>query len=159
MIVIALGVLWWQARESRREQGQKVISRPAVIPTERYELLARFEPPPPSATKDLSLAMDRYRQGDYRGAIRLLKTVDSPEAHYYLGICYLLSNDSAGGIRELRRVAAGTDPPLAESARFYLAKALLGSGDVEAARRELEAIVAAHGNLEKQAQSLLAQIR
>ena len=159
MIVIALGVLAWQARESRREQGAKEVARPAVIPAERYQLLARFAPPPPSTNAALRSAMDRYQKGDYRGAIAALKTLDSAEGHYYLGLCYLLANDPASGIRELRNVAAANDPSLAENVRFYLAKALLGTGAIDAARKELENVVALHGNLEKQAQSLLAQIR
>jgi FimV-like protein len=46
-----------------------------------------------------------------------------------------------------------------EPARFYLAKAYLGQGDPSAARQQLEAVLAMHGELEKQAQALLAQIQ
>jgi hypothetical protein len=158
MMVIALGVLFWQAKQSRREQGAKTITRPVEIPAERYQLLARFDPPAPSSSAELQPAMDRYRNADYAGAIRALRQ-NSTEAHYYLGICYLLTNDRASGIRELRTVVASGDPAHVEKAHVYIAKGLLGGGDINASRNELESVIALHGNLEKQAQSLLAQIR
>lgn len=158
MMVIALGVLFWQAKESRKDQGAKNITRPVEVPAERYELLARFEPPPPSASPELRAAMDRYRQHDYAAAVPALRG-NSIESRYYLGICYLLTNKRALGIGELHSVADTGDPARQEEARFYLAKALLGGHDINAARAELEKIVALHGSFEKQAQSLLAQIR
>jgi hypothetical protein len=157
MMVIALGVLFWQAKQSRRDQGAKPVTRPVEIPAERYQLLARFDPPPPSSSAQLRPAMDRYQQGDYAGAILVLQQ-NSTEAHYYLGICDLLTNDRGSGIQELRTVVASADPALLEKAHFYLAKGLLGNGDINASRNELESVVALHGSLEKQAQSLLAQI-
>jgi hypothetical protein len=159
MMIIALGVLAWQASQSRRDQGANNVIRPAEIPAERYQLLARFEPPAPSASAPLQTAMDRYRQRDYAGAIPILRAQNSTEAHFYLGICDLLANDQASGVRELRAVIDAGDPPQLEHARFYLAKGLLGSGDVSAARHELEAVVAMHGDLEKPSRALLAQIQ
>jgi len=159
MMAIALGVLFWQAKQSRRDQGAKTITRPVEIPAERYQLLARFEPPSHSASAQLRTAMDRYRQRDYAGAIPILRAQNSAEAHFYLGICDLLTNNSAAGIRELRSVIDAGDTPFLEQARFYLAKGLLGSGDVNAAKQELESVIAMHGVLEKPAQALLAQIQ
>lgn len=163
MMVIALGVLFWQAKQSRREQGAKAITRPLEIPAERYQLLARFDAPAPSSAVELQSAMDRYKQGDYAGTIRALHP-KSTEAHYYLGICYLLTDDRLSGLRELRAVVASGDRTLLEKAHFYLAKGLLGGSDIggsdiDASRAELQSVVALHGSLEKQAQSLLAQIR
>lgn len=158
MMVIALGVLFWQAKQSRRDQGAKTITRPTEIPAERYQLLAHFEPPPPSTAAQLQAAMNRYRQRDYAGAINILRAQNSPEAHFYLGICDLLTNKQDASLRELRSVIAAGDNPYLEQARFYLAKGLLGSGDVSAAQHELEAVVAMHRGLEKPAQALLAQI-
>ena len=157
-MVVALGVLFWQAKQSRRDQGAKTITRPVEIPAERYQLLARFEPPPPSSSAQLRTAMDRYRQRDYAGVISILRAQNSAEAHFYLGICDLLANDS-GGLRELRSIIAAGDTPYLEQSHFYLAKGLLGSGEVNAARHELEAVVAMHGGLEKPAKALLAQIQ
>lgn len=159
MMVVALGVLFWQAKQSRRDQGAKTITRPAEIPAERYQLLARFEPLPPSTSAQLRTAMDRYRQRDYAGAINILRAQNSTEAHFYLGICDLLTNNQADGIRELHSVIDAGESPYLEQSYFYLAKGLLGGGDVNAAKHELEAVVAMHGALEKPARALLAQIQ
>ncbi len=158
MMVVALGVLFWQAKQSRRDQGAKTITRPTEIPAERYQLLARFEPPPPSTAAQLRTAMDRYRQRDYAGAIPVLRAQNSAEAQFYLGICDLLTNNEAAGLRELRSVIAAGHNPYLEQSHFYLAKGLLGSGDVNAAKQELESVMAMHGVLEKPAKALLAQI-
>jgi hypothetical protein len=159
MMVIALGVLFWQAKQSRRDQGAKTITRPAEIPAERYQLLAHFEPPPPSTAAQLRTAMDRYLRRDYAGAINMLRAQNSTEAQFYLGICDLLTNKQDAGLRELRSVIAAGDNPYLEPSHFYLAKGLLGNADVTDARHELEAVVAMHGTLEKPAQALLAQIQ
>jgi len=159
MMVIALGVLFWQAKQSRSDQGAKTITRPAEIPAERYQLLARFEPPPPSTSAQLQPAMDRYRQRDYAGAIQILQKQNSTEAHFYLGICDLLASDLEPGLRELHAAIDTGDATYLEQPHFYLSKGLLGRGDVGAARRELEAVVAIHGALEKPARALLAQIQ
>lgn len=155
MMIVALSVLAWQASQSRSVQGEKNISRPAVIPAERYQLLARFEPPPASDAPELRASMDRYRNRDYSGAIALLSRQDSTEARYYLGICYLLSDNTDAGVRALRTVEGSRK----EEARYYLAKGLLALGDPNGARAELEQVAATHGSLEKQARSLVEQIR
>jgi TolA-binding protein len=169
MVIIALGVLFWQASESRRDAGARIVRRPLQVPAERYQLLARFEPPPylagdASAKRSLFLAaMERYSQRDYAGAIPRLRAAighqpDFLEARYYLGICLLLANDHASGVKELEHVVAAGDTRYLENARFYLAKGLLAGGDVRGAQQQLENVVALHGKLEKQAQALLAQI-
>jgi FimV-like protein len=71
----------------------------------------------------------------------------------------LLTNDRSAGIQELRAVIAPAVSTYQEPARFFLAKAYLGQGDPRAARQQLEAVLAMHGELEKQAQALLAQIQ
>ena len=59
----------------------------------------------------------------------------------------------------MRAVISAPASPYLEPARFYLAKALLGEGDRSSARQQLEALVAMHGDLEKQAQVLFSQIQ
>jgi hypothetical protein len=161
MIVIALGVLWWQAAQSRRDQGARQVLRPLTIPLERYQLLARFEAP---AYRPTATPLTAYLRHDYAAAIPVLRGAvarqpDSIEPRYYLGICYLLTGDRANGVQELRAVIAAGDSPYLEEARFYLAKGLLGEGDAAGAQRQLEDVLAMHGTLEKQAAALLAQIK
>lgn len=157
MMVISLGVLFWQASQSRHDAGARIVARPSEIPAERYQLLSRFEPP--SYNGQFHAAMEHYTKRDYAGAIPGLRAADFPEARFYLGICLLLTNDRAAGVKELQAVIASGETPYLEQARFYLAKGLLGGGDIGGAQRQLENVLAMHGDLEKQTRALLAQIK
>jgi len=167
MMVIALGVLAWQAKISRREAGPKDIIRPAQVPRERLELLAHFEAPAyvgPEGSPEFQSAIQRYKQRDYKGAIAGLRRVlakDSSnlEAHFYLGISLLLTGGQQPGASELRSVISAGNSRYLEPARFYLAKTLLAFDDIDAARKQLQAVEAMHRDLEKQAQSLLQQTK
>jgi TolA-binding protein len=139
------------------------------IPAERIELLARIEPPAYEAAASADVApefraaMENYRKRDYAGAIAGLRAAvqaepQSAEAHFYLAICLLMTNDRAGGIQELQAVIAAGSAPYLEAARFYLAKALLADRNIRGADVQLRVIVEMHGKLEKQAQALHAQI-
>jgi len=167
MMVIALGMLAWQAKLSRREAGPKEILRPTQVPAERYELLARFEPPgyvPGEGSLQLQKAMRQYVQRDYVGAIEGLRAIIAAhptdvEARFYLGISLLLANDAPAGDAELRNVIATGKTPFLEQARFYLAKGLLSRGDIAEAQQGLKDVVAMHGDLERQAEALLHQVK
>jgi len=139
------------------------------IPVERIELLARIEPPAYEATASADVtpefraAMEDYRKRHYSGAIAGLRTTteaqpQSVEAHFYLAICLLMTNDRSGGVQELQAVIAAGATPFLEAARFYLAKALLADRNIRGADVQLRVIVEMHGKLEKQAQTLHAQI-
>jgi hypothetical protein len=107
--------------------------------------------------------MERYVKRDFAGAIPGLRTsvaaqADGPEAQFYLGICSLLIGDRSAGVQDLQSVIGAGDTPYLESARFFLAKGLLGKGDVVGTRGQLEKVIAMHGDLEKRSESLLTQI-
>lgn len=166
-MTIAVGVFVWQARESRQEAiaGTSLgssVQRTRTIPAERYELLARFDPPAPPAETGgntaLAKAGARYSARDYAAAAAQFRAIDSPEARYYAGISALLAGDRDAGMADLQAVIASGAEPYQEPAHFYLAKALLGGGDIAGARSELEKVAAMRGPLEKQAQVLKAQI-
>lgn len=177
ILCIAVGVFAWLASESRKEAGEgRTANGPPLInrhvSQERYQLLSRFDPPAYSrpapgqspAPGQFNDAMRQYSNGDFGAAITDLRRVTTAQpgfipARFYLGICLLLVNDRASGIQELRAVLAAPPSPYRESADFYLAKAFLGQDDLNAARRELQDLVAMHGEFEKQAQALLAQIQ
>ncbi|MBZ5607178.1 MAG: tetratricopeptide repeat protein [Acidobacteriia bacterium] len=177
IMCIAVGVFAWLASESRKEagEGRTANARPPAhqrIPAERLQLLAQFEAPPysPSPSEQAAAsprfrkALDSYSTRDYTKAISELQALaasqpDFVPARFYLGICLLLTNDRAAGMQQLRAVIAAPASPYREPAHFYLAKALLGAGDLNAASEQLEAAIAMHGELEKQAQVLLAQVR
>jgi predicted Zn-dependent protease len=170
IMAIAVGVFVWVASEAGL--GRTANARPSItgrIPEERYELLARFVPPAyqpgtgVAESQEFKRAMEHYLKGDDAGALARLRAVanarpDSVEVRFYLGICLLLNNDRSAGLQELRSVVAAGDTPYLERSRFYLAKALIGAHDIAQAERQLESVIAMHGEFEKQAQVLLSQI-
>ncbi len=171
-MTIAVVVFMWQASESRREagQGRTANSRPtptSVIPAERIQLLARFEPPAyestSTASREFRDAMKSYSERDYSAAIPALRAAadlraESVEPPFYLGICLILKNELPAGTQELQRVIAAGDTPYLERARFYLAKGLLGEGDIPGAEQQLRKVLDMHGGLQKEAGVLLVQI-
>jgi hypothetical protein len=173
IMLVAMGVFGWLAWTSRQESGVgrvagAVVNAPAItIPDERYELLAAFQAPeyvPEShAPKAFENAMQLYANQNWAGAIPGLRataksTPGFVPAHFYLGICLLLTGDPIAGIEELRGVIDAGPNPYLERARFYLAKGLIAEHDIVRAQTQLKALIAQHGDLEKQATALLTQI-
>jgi len=174
IMLIAMGVFGWLAWTSRQEPGigrvagARVQAPASAIPDERYELLAAFRAPeyvPESRSpKDFKNAMKRYANEDFAGAIPGLRAAASNApsfiaARFYLGICLLLTRDRISGIQELRDVTEAGQNPYLERARFYLGKGLIAEHDIPRAQTQLESLIALHGDLEKPAAALLAQIR
>jgi TolA-binding protein len=179
IMLTAMGVFGWLAWTSRQEPGigrvagARVQAPASSIPDERYELLAAFrapeyvaESPAPKdfQNADFQSAMTRYASQDFAHAIPGLRAAanETPSfnaARFYLGICLLLSGDRISGIQELRAVTEAGDTPYLERARFYLAKGLIAEHDIPRAQKQLESLIAQHGDLEKQATVLLTQIR
>jgi hypothetical protein len=166
------GRLAWTSRSEpgvgRVAGGRIAASAPSPLPDESYELLAKFEAPEylpePRAPKTFLAAMAQYRKQDYAGAASALRTItdaqpDFPAARFYLGISLLLSGDRISGIQELRGLTESGGSPYLERALFYLAKGLIAEHDLPRAQRQLEDVIARHGDLEKQASVLLGQIR
>ena len=107
--------------------------------------------------------MEHYLKGDFAGTIpglreSLTARSDGPDAAFYLGICSLLTGDSPAGVKDLQLVIDAGNNPYLEQARYYLAKALLGRGDISGARVQLENVIAMHEDLEQRSKSLLTQI-
>ena len=173
IMLTAMSVFGWLAWTSRQEPGtRRVASAPVqrastAIPDERFELLSSFPAPkfapesPPS--KEFQDAMRSYTNEDFKGAVPKLRLASQAApnfvaARFYLGVCLLLTGDKISGIQELRGITEAGDGPYLERSRFYLAKGLLAEHDVPRAKAELEKLIAQHGDLEKQATVLLAQI-
>ena len=138
-----------------------------------YAELARFDAPPYHMAvlrgarirgeAEFTQAMIAYSRQDWASCRSRLAAVTARfpglvEAHYYLGICALLSNRVADGETALRYVIGNADTPYLEEAHFYLAKALLARGEAEAAKAELRKTIAMGGDLEPQAAALAARI-
>ena len=175
-MLIAMGMFVWSVIQSSREGARITASESprtgGRIAVGGYELLARVFPP---AYRDLGgaasqrpaafrAAIERYSQRDYTAAIPALAAVLDKhpgliEARLYLGICYLFDNNRPAGIAELRKAVDAGDTPYLEQARFYLAKGLLGAGDIRGARQQLNDTIAMHGDMEQQAETLLARVK
>lgn len=159
----AIVIFIWSVVQSRREGGRVTARESAVTDAD----LARFFPPaytgPPPATRDFASAVELYSQRDYAAALPALRKAadahpDLTSARFYLAVCELYTNAREPGIADMRKVIdAGTTSYL-EQARFYLAKALIGGGDIDAAKQQLQDVIAMHGDLEQQAEMLVAKL-
>lgn len=174
IFLVAMAVFGWLVWTSKEEPGVGHVAgaRPATVDAnslsdDDYTLLAQFSAPAytpaPRAPKAFGAAMAFYQKQDYPDAASALRPVtqSSPEfvpAKFYLGISLLLSGSRIAGIQELRDLA-GADTAYLERARFYLAKGLIAEHDTRRAQEQLEAVLAQHGPLEKDAAALLAKLR
>jgi hypothetical protein len=174
IMLVAMGVFGWLVWISGHEPGvgrvagARVQAPAGSIPDERYEMLAAFRAPeyiPESpAPKDFRKAMKSYARQDFAAAIPELRAAANATpgliaTRFYLGICLLLTGDRISGIQELRAVIEAGDTPYLERARFYLAKGLIAEHDISRAQTQLKSLIAQHGDMEKPATVLLAQIR
>ncbi len=173
-MLVAMAVFGWLVWTSKDEPGVGRVAgpRPATVDAnslsdEEYVLLAQFQAPAYTpargAPKGFDAAMALYQKQDYPDAASALLTVTEahPEfvpAKFYLGISLLLSHSRIAGIQELRDLTAA-DSPYTARARFYLAKGFIAEHDIRRAQEQLEAVIAQHGPLAKDADALLAKIR
>ncbi len=140
-------------------------------------LLVQVEPPPysvptfravpNSATRQFYAAMEPYQRHDYPAAIEALKKFlgGSPkqerpflDAEFFLGACYLLTDQPDEASATLNPVLAA-DSPYLEEAHFLMAEAWLKKGDAGRARTELEKVIGMGGDLKTRAQALLANLK
>jgi hypothetical protein len=160
---LLLALVLWRRPAPQREVA---VVRP---PAQGEAALAQFDPPvwnpvqyrgqDSEAHAAFVSAMSRYQARDYAGCGQALSGIDLTEARFYEGICWLLSGHDAAGSSALRQTIGAGDTAYLEEARYYLAKSLIGRGNVARARSELEQVVAMHGDLEHQASELLAKLR
>ena len=182
-LILAVGLGIWQ---SGRREAAPTVATPSGPPspgpqrtqppaTQRPSLveLARFEPPPytpivlrgssDAATQHFQEAMRRYSKGDYKEAIPGLRqgAALNPRAadiSFFLGICYLLTDQPDAAVSSLRSTIALGDSPFLEDAHFYLAKAYLHQGELTAAQTELKRTIQLRGEHEADAGVLLAKL-
>jgi TolA-binding protein len=140
-------------------------------------LMVQVDPPPftvpalrsvpDSATRRFYSAMEPYQRNDYRAAIESLKKFldGSPknvrpyiDAEFFLGACYLLTDQAANASTTLEPVLA-VESPYLEEAHFLMADAWLRKGDPGHARAELEKVIAMGGDLKTRAQALLGTLK
>jgi TolA-binding protein len=122
---------------------------------------------PDSATRQFYSAMEPYQRNDYPAAIASLKKFldGSPknvrpylDAAFFLGACYLLTNQADNASAALEPVLAA-DSPYLEEAHLLMADAWLKKGDRDHARAELEKVIGMGGDLKTRAQALLSSLK
>ncbi len=135
--------------------------------------LASFDPPTGPAGEPVVAAtgneplfveaMKYYQARDYSRASFALQQAtgrqpDNPEIRFFLGISYLLTNDTQAGIRELKVAEFLGSSPDVDRIRFYLAKGFLRQKDTTNALRQLDTLVDAGGNLAEPARKLRVEL-
>jgi TolA-binding protein len=174
IFLVAMSVFGWLVWTSKDEPGVGRVAgaRPTTVDAnslsdQEYALFAQFQAPvytpAPGAPNTFGAAMALYQKQDYPDAASALHAVTqaNPQfvpARFYLGISLLLSGSRIAGIQELRDLAA-VDTPYKERARFYLAKGLIAEHDARRAQEQLQAVIAQHGPLQKDAAALLAKLQ
>jgi len=108
-------------------------------------------------------AMSHYRKGDYLGAIDGLQnavkfTPQAVDVNFYLGACYLLTNQPEKAIDPLEKAISPDAPDYSEQAHYYLAKAYLQVHNLASARTELKYTLKFHGPRENEATQLLQEL-
>ena len=166
------GWRWYDTRTGPATAAQKVEQSPSNIPS--LILLAAVEPAPytrvtlrgneDEATREFQVAMRHYLKKDYAGAITglrasLRRDPDAIDARFYLGVSYLLTNQTDSAVEELLRTTSAGDSPYLEGAHFYLAKAFLHKNNPARAKDELRKAVALRGRYEAEAQKLIEALQ
>jgi tetratricopeptide (TPR) repeat protein len=158
LAVLAVGVGWqvWRARVAPFQPPAAVqipTAKPAPQPTvPSMAELSQVRPPEygpldlrgaeDDATQRFRAAMRHYVRGVYADAIPGLQAASklnplASDISFFLGICYLLTDQTDAAIKQLRRTAAFGYSPYFVETHFYLAKCSLRKGDLRAARSEL----------------------
>jgi len=145
----------------------------AIPSNQVLEELAAVEVPPYSPravrgpkgkdTQGFEESMHFYLEGDYVAAAEGLQAVVSstPQdvaAWFYLGICQLLSDHPLLAIESLTQTIELGESRYFASAQFYRAKAYLASGEIAAARTDLEDVVRRDGPKRDEAQVILDKL-
>jgi RNA polymerase sigma factor (sigma-70 family) len=161
--VVTLSVaalIWWTAATAR--------DRAAELPPE-LAVLVRVQPPyyepmlvrggSETARQSFESAMEHYVAGDFASAIPGLEEAaaldpGAADASFFLGACYLLTGRLPEGIFVLDQTVALGETPFLEESLMLLTKAHIQTGDLDAARQHLKALIEVNGDLEDEALQL-----
>jgi len=158
VVSLAVGIAW----QSRRPAPDPALTQIARVAPPVYtpftvrggdEGVARFD-----------RAMDAYRGGNFVAAAHELRQVVASDPHnvqaaFYLGASLLLTGSAGDALAPLQAVIAAGQSPFFESARVLHAKALVQTGDLDGADRELVAASRGDTPRAREAADLLRQLR
>ena len=133
-----------------------------AIELPRFDAL-RLRASPTASRRVFLQAMERYERGDCQGAFAGLESAaqqdpKSVPARFFLAVCSLQLDRNADAVRHLAGVVKLGESPYLEDAHFFLAKAHIRMGDLPAARKELESVIALDGDRRREASTLLSQL-
>ncbi len=180
LVLVTGGALWTVGRKTAPGGGPTITDLPPVRASQpgadtraaavesRVAELARVEPPvfipltmrsAEGARASFDNAMAAYATGRYADAATGLELVVSQQpaaanAHFFLGISYLMLDRTEDAIRELRQCLDTRDPGYAADAQFFLAKVFIRQCDREAAAQALEAVTRLNGRRVNEARNL-----
>jgi len=108
--------------------------------------------------------MREYANQKYQDAVPLLESAarldpDHLPTAFYLGISYLILDQPDAGIPWLVKVVRADPNPYAEEGHWFLSKAYFKKGNLDEARRELEAVVKLEGSYAPPAQNALERMK
>lgn len=149
------------------------IALPTTVPTVDLQRLGAIAPPPFTPPRLRSAnevrrvflsAMEAYSAGNYADAAAGLEQAVRaepalPAPRFFLGVSYLQLDRRSEAVEHLREVSRLGESPYLEDAHFFVAKASIRNGDIEAARRELRTVIALDGNRREEASRLLTELR
>jgi TolA-binding protein len=171
--VMGFAIFWWRFTAVASDAGNESPTQAALNSPAKADDVNTLEAPPydPNRAllltgkgKDLFLkAMEGYQKADYAGASVALRqaTIEdphAPEARFFLGACYLMTNDTRAGIAELKVVTSLDDSPYWADANMLLARAYVQQKDWTGAVEHLDLVDSSGGAMADEAAKLRAQI-
>jgi len=144
-------------------------------PSKKYSVLAKIErvyyvplviKGPEQSTEAERLfdeGMKLYNEEKYAEAIQKLQMAvqSNPkgvDAHFYLGLCYLLTDSTDRAIEHLRQAIALGGNSLLEKSHWYLGNAYLLKEDGTSALHEFQMVVQSQGEYKSRAEELIGKI-
>ncbi len=171
--VAGFAIFWWRFTAVASEPGNESATQAALNAPAKVDDVNTLEAPPYDPARPLVVgdkgkelflrAMEDYQRADYSGAsVRLrqatIEDPHAPEARFFLGACYLMTNDTRAGIAELKVVTSLDDSPYWADANMLLARAYVQEKNWAGAIQHLDLVDSRGGAMADEAAKLRGQI-
>lgn len=172
VVIFAVVLVFYLYRGAKPDFEQVVLEQPPESAQAVLKKLASVEQPPPyvpwtirgakgkQASEMFQKGMKEYGQQKYQEAVPFLEDAarqdpDHLPTAFYLGISYLMIDQPDQCVQWLSNVVHSEPNPYAEESHWYLSKAYFKKLNLDAARRELEAVVDLNGAYASEAKKAL----